>query len=132
MTPRENITINGTVSGGDKTTGSYWMEWKKAEVKANAIIVNCYFHADFNAGNGSSTITKVYNSPNDYGISILGGTYSNVSLSIITANGSSSTGQRAEARLSFNVNGASNWGSSTAKLKLFVTGGGVATASLTN
>ena len=127
VTPRA-ISVPGSVTGGTKSSGSYWMAWTNAEVHAEYGLVNCYFHVDISAGGGTSTITNVY----DYGITTVGGTYSGAQLKIIKANGNTSTGEKAEARLTFNVNGVSGWGQSTAKLKLFVNGNGSASATLSN
>lgn len=128
IAPKANITLDGEVVGGNKTGGSSWFGWTNAEVKATWGVVNCYFHADMNGGYGSATITKVY----DYGITTLGGSFSNVSLYIVRANADVRAGTTAEARLTFRATAVNNLADTTVNLSLYLTGSGNATAKLTN
>ena len=132
ISPTSSTEKAGTVSGGTKTTGSYWMSWKKAKVSGTYGTISCYFHADIEAGNGYSTITKVYDMTEEAGITAGAGTVSNKRLRIITPQGIASTGQKAEARFSFDFTAVYNSLVSTVNLRLYVTGGGVASAVIGN
>ena len=127
ITVTRDFEGNAAVTGGTKTSGSYWAAWTGVKVVADYLTLDCSFYVDYEASYGSSTITRAY----DYSITVRGGSYSNPSLSIIRANGNTSTGVKAEARLSFDASAASI-AATTVKLKVFVTGNGVASATLTN
>ena len=110
ITPK---TVNGTISGGNFESGSYWFSWKSAHVSATWGIVTARFYANMQGGSGG-IITNVWHPS----ITILGGTFANKKLWI--QNSKASKNNPAEADLYFEATAVNNFGSSTFYLRLYV------------
>ena len=106
--------FNGNISGGSYSAGTYYYTWTNAKVSATWGIVTASFRADFQGANGLGKITSVY----DYGISVIGGTFSSQSLTINRANATSSN--PAQATLFFIGTATGDFGQSTFYLRLYV------------
>lgn len=105
--------FKGEIKTGDYTSGSYWYNHKKAKVIASWGVVTASYYADFSGSTQSGTISRVY----DYGISVVGGTFSNASLYINRKNASDNP---AQATLKFEGKAIKSFGHSTFYLRLFV------------
>ncbi len=106
--------IEGTITGGNYSSGSKWYVWNGAKVMATWGVVTASYYANFEGSTGFGYISSVY----DRGISVLAGSYSNVSLSIVQSYATSTS--PAQARLFFEYSSIGNAVNSTLYLRLFV------------
>ena len=90
-------TFNGTVSGGDYNSGSYWYTWNNARVFATWGAVTMSYRANFEGAKGFGKIHKVYNAS----VTTIGGTFKNKTLKINRANATSSAAAKASLYIYF-------------------------------
>lgn len=109
-----NSSNGAKIIDGDYQRGTYWYSNTGAKVFCSWGVVTSSFYADFSGSKGSGEISKVYN----YGIQVLGGTFSDASLAIERRR--AEMNRPAVARLFFTGTAVNNFGQSTFYLRLYV------------
>ena len=107
--------FTGQLSGGNYTSGSGYYVWRGVKVFATWGIVTASFYANIEGTKTMGRINKIY----DYGITVIGGTWSDVSFTITRSN-ATSTSVPAEARLYFVASAVDQLAMSTFYLRLYV------------
>lgn len=107
--------MKGVIQGGNHTSSGYYFTWTNAQVIATWTVVTGSFRADFEGSNtGEGKISSVY----DPGVTVAGGTFSNVSLEIQRQ--VSDYNNPAKAQLYFEGTVTGGFGQSSFYLRLFV------------
>ena len=91
--------VTGSITGGSHTSGSNWYEWKNARVIASWGVVTASFYANIFGATGQGKINKVWGE----GVTVVGGTFSGLSLKTVRAQTTNST--PAQARLYWKMYG---------------------------
>ena len=107
--------FRGVIQGGNHTSTGYYYTWTNAQIFATWGPVTATYRADFEGSNtGEGQIHRVY----DPGVTVAGGTFANVSLTIQRQ--VSDYNNPAKAQLYFEGTLVGDWGQSTFYLRLYV------------
>ena len=111
---RPSTILDGMLSGGKWYAGTGYFVWSGVKVFASWGVVTATFYADIEGTSTTGKINRVY----DYGVTVMGGTYSDAILSI--ARNTATDSNPAEAKLFFSATAVGNFGQSTFYLRLYV------------